>query len=175
MSNYQTPAEQKHSVGVGYPMVVGYPQVVGAGMTTRLNGPVQLRGSLPGGMAAPVLYDQSPSRVNQIPYGFGPQSITKATAALVVSRTQAIYAPRRLSIPNAITTVFSLIDVKLGSRSQFGNDNAVPSAVFSHLAQDSLVTFDTAPTGIDMAINANNTDTINDNLFEAAFIGAQAT
>jgi hypothetical protein len=135
--------------------------------------PQPIAGSLPSG-AQPSLVSQAPQGVRQWPLGFGPVLIPNNGTVEVISRPQVLFRPSRFIVPagGGVSANFSLIDLKIGQRSQFGNANAVPAAVFSEVATDTLFTFDTAQIAQDITITVQNLDTTTSHTFSAVFIGA---
>jgi hypothetical protein len=135
--------------------------------------PSPIAGSLPSG-AQPSLVSQPPTGVRQWPLGFGPVSLPANGTVEVISRPQVLFWPSRFIVPagGGVSANFSLIDLKIGQRSQFGNANAVPAAVFSEVATDTLFTFDTAQIAQDITITVQNLDATSSHTFSAVFIGA---
>jgi hypothetical protein len=176
MNNYNAYARARGGpVSVGYDVgsgPIGMP-MMGMAAQNWMPPPQPISGALPSG-AQPSLVDSPPRGVRQWPLGFGPVLIPNNGTVEVISRPQVLFRPSRFIVPAGAgnSANFSLIDLKIGQRSQFGNANAVPAAVFSEVATDTLFTFDTAQIAQDITITVQNLDATTSHTFSAVFIGA---
>jgi hypothetical protein len=102
--------------------------------------------------------------------GTGP--LPGVAAVPVISRSQLrVFRGERLVIPSDIAPNFSLLDVKVGNRSQFANSVAIPAETFVEGAVGVRLSLSTAVTAMDIALLiANQTsDTLP---FRATIIGS---
>jgi hypothetical protein len=111
--------------------------------------------------------------IREFPLGFGPTSFPAGTEASVISRPQVVFRGERLVVPSTVAPFFSIIDVKVGNRSQLVNSVALPAQMFIETAVGIRLSFDTAAVAQDVAlIVANGTATAT--TFQAALIGTAA-
>lgn len=107
------------------------------------------------------------------PLGFVPTSIPASTSALVPSAPQNLFRPERLVIPSDIAFDIGVRDIKVGNQSQLVQSVEVPGALFSEVAIDTNVTFDTAEVGNQVSVDARN-KTLAAIEFTAGLIGTVA-
>jgi hypothetical protein len=111
--------------------------------------------------------------IREFPLGFGPTSFPAGTEASVISRPQVVFRGERLVVPSTVAPFFSIIDIKVGNRSQLVNSVALPAQMFIETAVGIRLSFDTAAVAQDVAlIVANGTATAT--TFQAAIIGTAA-
>jgi hypothetical protein len=95
-------------------------------------------------------------RRRRYPLGFVPTVVPAATSALIPSAPQNLFRPERLVIPSDIAFDFGVVDIKVGNQSQLVQSVEVPGALFSEVAIDTNVTFDTAEVGNQVSVQARN-------------------
>ena len=131
-----------------------------------------------GGVAyggAPAVVERPLRDIREYPLGFFQSGIGVCTGAIdVVSRPQLVFRGERLVIPSGlVASSFSLIDVKVGNRSQLANSTAVPAQTFTETAVGVRLALDTAVVAMDIALVVENI-TSDNQTFQAALIGTTA-
>lgn len=112
-------------------------------------------------------------RRRRYPLGFVPTTLPASTTALVPSAPQNLFRPERLVIPSDIAFDTGVVDIKVGNQSQLVQSVEVPGALFSEVAIDTHVTFDTAEVGNQVSIQVRN-KTASPFEFTAGLIGTIA-
>lgn len=107
------------------------------------------------------------------PLGFVPTTITSGSTTSVPSSPQNLYRAERLVIPSDIAFDLGITDIKVGNQSQFVQNVEVPAAIFSEVAIDTAVHFDTAEVGNQVSVSARNKSASSVE-FTAALIGTAA-
>lgn len=115
-----------------------------------------------------------PNRKRRMPLGFAPTTITAALTGSIPGAPQNIYRTERLMIPSDIAFDLGVTDLKVGNQSQFVQTTEVPAALFSEVAINTAVEFDTAEVGNQISISVRNKDAVNDVVFTAAAVGTVA-
>jgi len=141
-------------------------------------GPVVFAGYPGGGVAyggAPAVVERPLRDIREYPLGFFQSGIGTCTGAIdVVSRPQIVFRGERLVIPsNTVAPFFSLIDVKVGNRSQLANSTALPAQTFAETAVGVRLALDTATVAQDIAVVVENISQDNQT-FMATLIGTAA-
>jgi hypothetical protein len=140
-------------------------------------GPPIFAGFPGGGVAyggAPAVVERPLRDIREYPLGFFQSGIGVCTGAVdVVSRPQIVFRGERLVVPAVIGVNFSLIDVKVGNRSQLANSTALPAATFAENAVGVRLALDTATVAQDIALVVENISSDNAT-FMAALIGTAA-
>lgn len=95
-------------------------------------------------------------RRRRYPLGFVPTSIAASTTSQIPSAPQNLYRPERLVIPSDIAFDIGIGDIKVGNQSQLVQSVEVPAALFSEVAINTGVTFDTAEVGNQVSVTARN-------------------
>jgi hypothetical protein len=116
------------------------------------------------------------SKVNKkrrYPLGFVPTDLAGGATQSIPSQPQNLYRAERLVIPSDIAFDIGITDIKVGNQSQFVQNVEVPAAVFSEVAIDTALHFDTAEVGNQLSISARNKTGVVVN-FTAAIIGTAA-
>lgn len=111
------------------------------------------------------------NRRRRYPLGVVPTSVT--TVATIPAAPQNLFRPERAVIPSDIAFDFGVTDVKVGNASQFVQNVEVPAVLFSEVAINTGVYFDTAEVGNQLSI-AVRCKTGVATEFCAAFVGAIA-
>lgn len=112
-------------------------------------------------------------RRRRYPLGFTVTSVAAASAATIAAQPQALFRSERLVIPSDIAFDLGVSDVKVGNTSQFAQNAEVPAAIFSEVAIDTHVGFDTAEVGNQISVAVRN-KTAAAVEFTAALIGTIA-
>ncbi len=109
------------------------------------------------------------------PLGFFQSGIGSKTGAIdIISRPQIPFLGERLVIPASKAELFTLIDIKVGNRSQFANSTAIPPYIFTTGDVSSMkIKLDPADIGQDIALVVENV-TEDPQTFQAALIGTAA-
>jgi len=116
---------------------------------------------------------RSPQRARRYPLGFTPTDIATTITSTIPAAPQQLYRPERLIVPSDIAPDLGIVDIKVGTQSQFAQNTEVPASVFSEVAIDAYVHFDSAEVGNQVYVQARNKSagTVN---FTAALIGTVA-
>lgn len=107
------------------------------------------------------------------PLGFLPTTVAGGATSNIPSAPQNLYRAERLVIPSDIGFDFGIVDIKVGNQSQFVQNVEVPAALFSEVAIDTAVYFDTAEVGNQISLSARN-KTAAPIEFTASFVGTVA-
>lgn len=112
-------------------------------------------------------------RRRRYPLGVVPTSITAGTQSQIPASPQNLFRPERLVIPSDIAFDSGVVDIKVGNVSQFVQSAEVPGALFSEVAINTGVNFDTAEIGNQISATIRNKSgaTIE---FSAGFVGTIA-
>ncbi|HWO10225.1 MAG TPA: hypothetical protein VNN80_12115, partial [Polyangiaceae bacterium] len=86
-------------------------------------------------------------RRRRYPLGVVPTSVTAGTQSQIPASPQNLFRPERLVIPSDIAFDSGVVDIKVGNVSQFVQSAEVPGALFSEVAINTGVNFDTAEIG----------------------------
>lgn len=107
------------------------------------------------------------------PLGFTPTAIAAGVTAAIPASPQNLFRAERLVIPSDIAFDLGVRDIKVGNQSQFAQSAEVPGAIFSEVAINTGVTFDTAEIGNQVSLDARN-KSASPVEFSAALIGTVA-
>lgn len=112
-------------------------------------------------------------RRRRYPLGVVPTSITAGTQSQIPAAPQNLFRPERKVIPSDIAFDVGVVDIKVGNVSQFVQSAEVPGALFSEVAINTGVNFDTAEIGnqISATIRNKSGGTIE---FSGAYVGTIA-
>ena len=121
----------------------------------------------------PRVVERPLTDIREFPLGFGPVPFPAGTEASVISRPQVVFRGERLIIPSNVAPFFSVIDIKVGNRSQLVNSVALPAQMFIETAVGIRLSMDTAAVAQDVALIVSN-DTLVSTTFQAAIIGTAA-
>jgi hypothetical protein len=113
-------------------------------------------------------------RSRRYPLGFVPTTLPASTTALIPAAPQNLFCAERLVIPSDIAFDIGVVDVKVGNQSQLVQSVEVPAAMFSEVAIDTHVHFDTAEVGNQISVQARNKLTSGPVDFTAGMIGSIA-
>lgn len=103
---------------------------------------------------------QALSKRRRFPLGFVPTAVAGggATTAVIPAAPQNLFRAERVTVPSDIAFDFGVIDIKVGNSSQLVSGGEVPAAIFTEVAIDNEVTFDTAEVGNQITITVRNTN-----------------
>jgi hypothetical protein len=162
--------------GLGNTELVGVDQIVGAAANPRHPKHHQAKRALQQIRMrhAKGVIDRPLDRERRYPLGFVPTTLPASTTALVPAAPQNLFRAERLVIPSDICFDIGVVDIKVGNQSQLVQSVEVPAAVFSEVAIDTHVTFDTAEVGNQISVQARNKLTSGPVDFTAAMIGSLA-
>lgn len=107
------------------------------------------------------------------PLGFAVTTIGGGAAAIVPANPQNLFRAERLIIPSDIAFDLGVRDIKVGVQSQFAQNQEVPAAMFSEVAIDTGMGFDTAEIGNQVSIDVRNKTAVAVD-FTAALLGTVA-
>lgn len=112
-------------------------------------------------------------RRRRYPLGVVPTTITAGNTATIPTTPQNLFRPERMVIPSDIAFDIGVTDVKVGNQSQFVETSEVPGTLFSEVAINTGVTFDTAEIGNQISVALRN-KSLADVEFSAGFVGTIA-
>lgn len=112
-------------------------------------------------------------RRRRYPLGVVPTTITAGTQSQIPASPQNLFRPERLVIPSDIAFDSGVVDIKVGNVSQFVQSAEVPGALFSEVAINTGVNFDTAEIGNQISATIRNKSGASIE-FSAGFVGTIA-
>jgi hypothetical protein len=112
-------------------------------------------------------------RRRRYPLGFVPTVVAAATSSAIPAAPQNLFRPERLVIPSDIAFDTGVRDIKVGNQSQLVQSVEVPGALFSEVAINTGVTFDTAEVGNQVSVDVRNKSALSFE-FSAGLVGAIA-
>jgi hypothetical protein len=112
-------------------------------------------------------------RRRRYPLGVVPTSITAGVQSQIPASPQNLFRPERLVIPSDIAFDAGVVDIKVGNVSQFVQSAEVPGALFSEVAINTGVNFDTAEIGNQISCTVRNKSAVTFE-FSAGFVGTIA-
>lgn len=151
----------------------GTTDIIGAVRRARKQGAAQAVAAIANRNAGAVV-DRGVSKRRRMPIGFAPTNIAAASSGTVPGQPQNLFRTERLVIPSDIAFDLGITDLKVGNQSQFAQSNEVPAVLFSEVAINTGVEFDTAEVGNQISIICRNKDTVNAVEFTAAAVGTVA-
>lgn len=141
--------------GLGDSEIIGAAQTVAAAKkAAAARKMAAVRAVAKKGMGAVV--QRGLDRRRRYPLGFVPTTVAAATTSQIPSAPQNLYRPERLVIPSDIAFDTGVSDIKVGNISQLVQAVEVPGALFSEVAINTGVTFDTAEVGNQVSVNVRN-------------------
>jgi hypothetical protein len=111
------------------------------------------------------------NRRRRYPLGIVPTSVT--TTGNIPAAPQNLFRPERCVIPSDVAFDFGVSDIKVGNTSQFVQNVEVPAALFSEVAINTGVYFDTAEVGNQMSVSVRCKTGVATE-FSGAFVGSIA-
>ena len=123
----------------------GMPEIVGGSLAQK----IRARG-------AKMVTQRKPTSDRRYPLGFVPTSVGAGATLNIPGAPQNLFRPERLVIPSDIAFDFGVTDIKVGNTSQFVQNVEVPAALFSEVAINTAVQFDTAAVGNQISISVRN-------------------
>ena len=136
----------------------GSSDIIGAYKAAALNGSERAQSALRqlamrnGG----AVINRPLDRKRRYPLGFVPTDIIAANSQSIPAAPQNMFRPERLVIPSDISFDVGVKDIKVGNQSQLAQSVEVPGALFSEVAIDTQVTFDTAEVGNQISVDIRN-------------------
>lgn len=112
-------------------------------------------------------------RRRRYPLGVVPTTVSAGDTEVIPTTPQNLFRPERLVVPSDIAFDVGIADVKVGNQSQFVETSEVPGTLFSEVAINTGVTFDTAEIGNQISISVRN-KSLGDVEFTAGFVGTIA-
>lgn len=107
------------------------------------------------------------------PLGFVPVSVAAGVSSQIPAAPQNLFRAERLVVPSDIAFDFGVTDIKVGNVSQLVQSAELPAAIFSEVAIDTNVSWDTAEVGNQISIVARNKSALAID-FTAALLGTIA-
>lgn len=123
---------------------------------------------------AGAVIDRGVSKKRRMPIGFTPTTIAAGSSGTIPGLPQNLYRTERLIVPSDIAFDLGVTDLKVGNQSQFAQSSEVPAVIFSEVAINTGVEFDTAEVGNQISIAVRNKDAVNAVDFTAAAVGTVA-
>lgn len=96
------------------------------------------------------------NRKRRYPLGFVPTAVAAGAYATIPAAPQNLFRPERLVIPSDIAFDLGIRDIKVGNQSQLAQSAEVPAAMFSEVAINTGVNFDTAEVGNQVSVEVRN-------------------
>jgi hypothetical protein len=112
-------------------------------------------------------------RRRRYPLGVVPTTITAGVQSQIPASPQNLFRPERLVVPSDIAFDSGVVDIKVGNVSQFVQSAEVPGALFSEVAINTGVNFDTAEIGNQISATIRNKSASSIE-FSAGFVGTIA-
>lgn len=103
-----------------------------------------------------LVVTKKPTTDRRYPLGFVPTSVGAGATLNIPGAPQNLFRPERLVIPSDIAFDFGVTDIKVGNTSQFVQNVEVPAALFSEVAINTAVQFDSAEVGNQISISVRN-------------------
>lgn len=88
--------------------------------------------------------------------GFSPTVVAASGSVIIPAAPQNLFRAERLVIPSDIAFDLGIQNIVVGTQNQFAQAVEVPAAVFSEVAIDTHVVFDTAEVGNQIALDVRN-------------------
>jgi len=127
----------------------GMQEIVGAVKANKLAKQIRARN-------AKVVTSRKPTSDRRYPLGFVPTSVGAGATLNIPGAPQNLFRPERLVVPSDIAFDFGVTDIKVGNTSQFVQNVEVPAALFSEVAINTAIQFDTAMVGNQISISVRN-------------------
>jgi hypothetical protein len=116
---------------------------------------------------------RAPEHARRFPLGFNSDPTNQIVfndTRDVKSSPQVTFRAERLIIPSDIAAFFTVVDVKIGNRSQLVAAGEIPATVFSEVGVDANLRCDTAQISMEVTITVRNIDA-SPHTFRAAILG----
>lgn len=113
----------------------------------------------PSGPRGPRIVQSRPTVAREYPLGFdsGTPGVGPGATATITTRPQLPFRGNRLVVPSDIGGNFLIHDLKIGNRSQFVANGAVPARTFSEQGVGVSLSLDTAMVSQDVTLVVENT------------------
>lgn len=105
---------------------------------------------------AKMVVRRTPDRERRYPIGFVPTSVAAGATTSIPAAPQNLFRVERLVVPSSIAADFGISDIKVGNQSQLVQNIEVPAELFSEVAIDTNVSFDSANIGNQISLDARN-------------------
>lgn len=135
-------------------IIGGVEELIGAAAAGNPNAKAALR-SIAVRHAGAVVSNPLDKR-RRFPIGVTVTAVATGDTEVIPAAPQNLFRGERLVVPSDIAFDFGIVDVKVGNQSQFVQSVEVPAAMFSEVAIDTHVTFDTAEVGNQISVSAHN-------------------
>lgn len=122
---------------------------------------------------AGMVVRREPRLRRRLPIGFVPTQVLAAATVEVPSSPQNLFRTERLVIPSDNAFDFGIRDIKVGNVSQLVQSGELPAAMFTEVAIDTNIHFDTAEVGNQVSISVVN-KTAGTLTFTGGLIGTSA-
>ena len=99
---------------------------------------------------------KTPTTDRRCPLGFVPTSVGAGATLNIPGAPQNLFRPERLVVPSDIASDFGIVDIKVGNTSQFVQNVEIPASLFSEVAINTAVQFDSAEVGNQISISVRN-------------------
>jgi hypothetical protein len=99
-------------------------------------------------------------------------NVVAGTTVTLTAAPQAAFKPQRFIVASNIAPAFTINSIRIGARLQTvdGSETGVPATVYSEVAQNNLMDFDTVQPGITISVRVTNISAV-DQPFVGTFIG----
>jgi hypothetical protein len=151
----------------------GTSEIVGAAVKANANAKKKAALKQLAMRSAGAVIKRGLDRRRRYPLGVVPTTITAGSTSTIPTTPQNLFRPERLVIPSDIAFDIGVADVKVGNQSQFVETSEVPGTLFSEVAINTGVTFDTAEIGNQISVALRN-KSLADVEFSAGFVGTIA-
>lgn len=111
-----------------------------------------------------------PTKVRRYTLGFVKPVPLGATAD-VTNQPQLPFRPERIVVPSVVGGYFSILDLKIGNKSQSVASGGLPALMFSEQAVGTDLELDTAGTSQNITFTVENLDAAAAHIFQAGLIG----
>ncbi len=109
---------------------------------------------------APYLANPGPATARVQTLGFPSTTVATTASATISSAPQVWFRPDRLFISSAIAKFFTVTSLLVGNKSQLLNGNPLTAVMFSELAVDSAISYDTCDPAVTISLGVTNNDTV---------------
>ena len=111
------------------------------------------------GTQGATLNQSGPTQGRRQNLGFPTTSTIASASGNAQSAPQTWFRPDRLFIASAVGGFYNVSAVLVGNKEQFVNSNPCPSAMFSELAVNADVEYDTCEPAVTISVLVSNSDT----------------
>jgi hypothetical protein len=108
------------------------------------------------GFGRPQMQQRGASDSRELIVGFVYLQVAGGSSQVVTARPQVLFRPKRLLVPAAIASFFSIDDIKIGNRSQFVAAGPVPAEAFAPSAFGAALRMDTCQVSMEIILQVSN-------------------